>query len=433
MSNSLRGILIRSLLIVVTPLWLAASILLALHARHEINELYDGQQQTFARQLYSTLPMLAAQQQYGQPETKPEGDHQAVAAWNAAGQHLLVDSEGLDLDYRADGSGFHSLQHDGENWRVYYLSGPDGTVAVAQELDERWEALSGLLLTQTLLWLVLLPVALGAVWWAVAHSLRPLATLRHTLQQRQADDPTPLDREVPREIQPLIDGMNSLIDRVAATLQRERQFTASAAHELRSPLAALRVQAELLTLLDEPVARNAAAGKVMLGVDRASHLVDQLLALSRLEQQHDLPRQPLDWGQIAEHACQQVADLAAQHGSHIEQQIHGTPLAAGEATLLTLLLRNLLDNALRYSPPGSRIVLDIGPQQIRVLDNGPGIADEYQAQVGQRFFRPPGQSQTGSGLGLSIVRRIAELHGLQLAWHNRAEGGLEVCLQAGMP
>lgn len=433
MSNSLRGTLIRSLLVVVTPLWLVASVLLALHARHEINELYDGQQQTFAQQLYSTLPMLAAHSQSRPPQQKPESDHQAVAAWDASGQRLLVDSEGLDLDYRADGSGFHSLQHDGENWRVYYLSGPDGTVAVAQELDERWEALSGLLLTQSLLWLVLLPVALGAVWWAVAHSLRPLVVLRGALQQRQADDPTPLERDVPREIQPLIDGMNSLIDRVADTLQRERQFTASAAHELRSPLAALRVQAELLTLLDEPAARNAAAGKVMQGVDRASHLVDQLLALSRLEQQHDLPRQPLDWAQIAEHACQQVADYAAQRGSHIVPQLSGEPLAAGlaagEATLLTLLLRNLLDNALRYSPPGSHIVLEVGPQQIRVLDNGPGIAAEYLAQVGQRFFRPPGQGQSGSGLGLSIVRRIAELHGLRLSWHNRSEGGLEVCLQ----
>ncbi|SCK15803.1 ATP-binding protein [Vogesella sp. LIG4] len=430
MRASLRGQLIRGLLLVVTPLWLITSVLMALDARHEVYELYDNQQRSFAQQLYSTLPVLLRQR--GEPVQREDHvDHQAIALWGPQGQPLLTDPEGVELSYHGGKSGFHTVMHDGREWRVYYLSGVEGTVAVAQELSERREIIRGLLGTQSLLWLLLLPFALGAVWWALGRGLRPLEALRSALRQRQPDDATPLSREVPRELQPLIDSMNGLIDRSAGTLQRERQFTASAAHELRSPLAALRVQAELLTLLDEPAARNAAAGKVMQGVDRASHLVDELLSLSRLEQQQGLPSQPLDWAQIVEQACQQVAELAAQRGSHIERQISGAPLAAGEATLLTLLLRNLLDNALRYSPAGSRIVLEAGPRQIRVLDNGPGIAAEYLAQVGQRFFRPPGQSQSGSGLGLSIVRRIAELHGLTLAWHNREQGGLAVELTAG--
>ncbi|WP_174874840.1 histidine kinase dimerization/phospho-acceptor domain-containing protein, partial [Vogesella oryzae] len=316
MKYSLRGQLIRSLLLVVTPLWLLGSILLALHARHEVNELYDGQQQIFARQLYSTLPMLSQQHPVGEPPTE-KTDHQAVVVWNPQGERLLVDSEGMDLPYHPGETGFHTLLHDNEDWRVYYLSGPAGSVAVAQENSERLETISGLLLTQTMLWLVLLPFALGAVWLAGSRGLRPLAALCQTLLQRQPDDPTPLTERVPSELAPLIDSMNGLIDRVAGTLQRERQFTASAAHELRSPLAALRVQAELLTLLEDANARNAAAGKVMQGVDRASHLVDQLLALSRLEQQQDLPRQPLDWAQLAAQSCQQVADYTAGRGSHI--------------------------------------------------------------------------------------------------------------------
>lgn len=428
MNYSLRGQLVRSLLLVVTPLWLLGSVLLALHARHEVNELYDGQQQIFARQLYSTLPMLVQQPAGSDPKAE-QTDHQAVAVWNPQGQRLLVDSEGLELPYHAGENGFHSLQHDNEDWRVYYLSGPAGSVAVAQENSERLEAISGLLLTQTMVWLLLLPFALGAVWWAVFRALQPLADLCRTLLQRQPDDPTPLAHPLPSELQPLLDSLNGLIDRVAGTLQRERQFTASAAHELRSPLAALRVQAELLTLLDDANARNAAAGKVMQGVDRASHLVDQLLALSRLEQQQDLPRQPLDWAQLAAQACQQVADYSAVRGSHIHHQVSGGPLPAGEALLLSLLLRNLLDNAVRYSPPGADVLLEISPQLIRVSDNGPGIAAEHLPHIGQRFYRPPGQSQSGSGLGLSIVRRIAELHGLQLSWHNRPEGGLSVELR----
>ncbi|WP_246210985.1 ATP-binding protein, partial [Vogesella oryzae] len=110
-------------------------------------------------------------------------------------------------------------------------------------------------------------------------------------------------------------------------------------------------------------------------------------------------------------------------------EVSGGPLPAGEALLLSLLLRNLLDNAVRYSPPGAEVLLEITPELIRVSDNGPGIAAEHLPLIGQRFYRPPGQSQSGSGLGLSIVRRIAELHGLSLSWHNRPEGGLSVELR----
>lgn len=426
MSRSLRGQLVSSLLWTVTPLWLLACAMLAWHAQHEVNELYDGQQQMFARQLYHALPAMSAGRS-GPPAS--ESDHQAVAMWDSRGQRLLADNEGMTLHARPGYTGYSTLQHDDESWRVYYLSGPDGHVAVAQEIHERWEMLGGLLLTQSLLWLVLLPFALGAVWWAVRHSLQPLAALQQALQARPVDDPTPLARSAPHELLPLIDGMNGLIERVAGTLQRERQFTADAAHELRSPLTALRVQAELLTLLDEPAARDAAARKVMAGVDRASHLVDQLLALSRLEQQTGLPTEPLDWPALVAGVEQSLATEVAARQSTLRCEVAAGPLLQGDATLLQLLLRNLLDNALRYSPPGSDILLHVTPQAILVQDNGPGLPAEWADRIGERFFRPPGQTASGSGLGLSIVRRIARLHGLAVHWGNRPEGGLQVSLQ----
>lgn len=427
MSSSLRGTVGRSLLKTITPLWLLACLLVGLLAHHEVSELYDEQQQLFARQLYHTLPQLKSGASHARHEEN--ADHQAVAIWDSQARALVADTDGMQLSPRPGFTGFVTSLHDKEIWRVYYYSGEQGTVAVAQEEGERWELMRGLLLTQ-LLWLIILPVAMLAIWWALGRGLSPLVHIRQQLQQRSTDDDTPLPTDVPSEIRPLIDAMNQLIARVASTLQHERRFTADAAHELRSPLAGLRVQAELVQLLDEPAARQAAIGKVLASVDRASHLVDELLALSRLEQQQTLPFAPLSWPAIAELAMAEVAAAATQRATRIELQLDGHgPLADGDASLLQLLLRNLLDNAVRYSPPGSQVALQIGPQQIQVLDNGPGIAAEHLARIGERFYRPAGQDASGSGLGLSIVGRIASLHRLQLAWHNRPEGGLCVTLQ----
>lgn len=427
MNHSLRGIVGRQLLKTITPLWLLACLLVGLMAHHEVSELYDEQQQLFARQLYHTLPQL----QNGHADVRHEenADHQAVAIWDSQARPLVADTDGMQLSARPGFTGFVTSLHDKEIWRVYYYSGTQGTVAVAQEESERWELMRGLLLAQ-LLWLLILPVAMLAIWWAVGRSLRPLADIRAQLEQRRTDDDTPLSTDVPSEIRPLIDAMNQLIARVASTLQHERRFTADAAHELRSPLAGLRVQAELVQLLDDPVARHAAIGKVLASVDRASHLIDELLALARLEQQQSLPFAPLSWPAIADKALAEVSPAAALRETGIRVQLDGHgPLTDGDASLLQLLLRNLLDNAVRYCPPGSQVRLVVNPQQVIVEDNGPGIADEHLNRIGERFYRPAGQDASGSGLGLSIVGRIARLHGLQVAWHNRPEGGLCVTLQ----
>ena len=429
MSSSLRGTVGRSLLKTITPLWLLACVVVGLLAHHEVSELYDEQQQLFARQLYHTLPQLRAGQTRGQLHETDSADHQAVAIWDSQARALVADSDGMALSPRPGFTGFVTSLHHNEIWRVYYYSGEQGTVAVAQEEGERWELMRGLLLAQ-LLWLIVLPVAMLAIWWALGRGLRPLDSIRQLLQQRRTDDDTPLPTDVPTEIRPLIDAMNQLIARVASTLQHERRFTADAAHELRSPLAGLRVQAELVQLLDDPAARHAAIDKVLASVDRASHLVDELLALARLEQQQALPFAPLSWQAIAEQAMAEVAAAATQRGTRVSLQLDGHgPLADGDASLLQLLLRNLLDNAVRYSPPGSQVRLIVSPHQLVVEDNGPGIAAEHLPRIGERFYRPAGQDASGSGLGLSIVGRIASLHGLQVQWQNRREGGLRVTLQ----
>lgn len=428
MMPSLRRTLISSLLKVVTPLCLLIFALLAFEAWHEVNELYEGQQTLFARQLYSTLPTLVEDHD-ALPPLDGDGDHQAVAVWGRHGHRLLVDSDGVNLQPRPGFTGFANIRQHGGSWRVYYLSGRDGSVAVAQEMSERWEMIRGLIVTQGLLWLLLLPVVLAALWWAVDRGLAPLARIRQQLQLRAADDATPLPREVPAELLPLIDAMNGLIGRVAQVLSRERRFTADAAHELRSPLAALRVQAEVAQLVDDAALRNKALQQVMQGVDRTSHLLQQLLALSRLDAATLATGELLDWPLLMRQLDEALSGIAARYqvtlrlprGDDTEW-----PLQHGEPALLLLLLRNLLDNAIRYG--GGCVTLTADAGRICISDQGPGLAPALLDKVRERFYRPPGQNEEGSGLGLSIVERVAQLHGLSLQLHNGEQGGLQATL-----
>lgn len=423
MSRSLRGTLIKSLLKVVTPLWLLSCVLLALLAWHEVNELYEEQQTLFAHQLYSTLPTLIKDHDKITP-LPAHSDHQLVAAWRPDGHLLLDEQRGVTLAARPGFTGFVTLLSHGHSWRVYYLSGAAGSIAVAQDLSERWSLIRGLVLTQGVLWLLLLPFALAALWWAVGRGLAPLAQIRQQLQQRNPDDATPLSRDVPHELRALIDAMNGLIDRVAETLQRERRFTADAAHELRSPLAAMRVQAEVALLVSDAGARDKALQQLMLGVDRSSQLLAQLLTLSKVDAASEMANEVIDWPQLLHELHEPLTRLAASRQVQLCWPAPDAvwPLQQGDATLLALMLRNLLDNAIRYG--GGTVTLSVDGSQISVSDDGGGLPEALLEKVCERFYRPAGQGETGSGLGLSIVERIASLHGLQLSLHNREQGGL---------
>lgn len=264
--------------------------------------------------------------------------------------------------------------------------------------------------------------------------LRPLQQVAADLGRRSALDSTPLSENVPGEVLPMVQSLNALFARIAKTVEHERRFTADAAHELRTPLAALQVQAEVMALMPDDAGRQHALQQLQQGIQRATRLVEQLLALSRLDPLQGLPSsQPIDWAAVSRDALADVRRAAADKDMVLDIVWHcaapGVLPLNGDATLLTLLLRNLLDNAVRYCPVAARIELVLAAGEILVQDNGPGIAPEWLARVRERFFRPPGQDMPGSGLGLSIVERIASLHGLSLNLANRDGGGLQVRLR----
>jgi two-component system sensor histidine kinase QseC len=233
--------------------------------------------------------------------------------------------------------------------------------------------------------------------------------------------------KAPAEVAPLVGSLNRLFERVQASIENERRFTADAAHELRTPLAALRAQAQVARGSMDDAERRRALDKVIAGCDRASHLVAQLLTLARLEP-HDfrVERTSCELRSVLQRTIAELAPTAVEKGIELELADGPTVTILGNAWLLDVLFRNLIDNAVRYSPPRSRVHIRTDQNQhdvsVIVADEGPGIPVAEREKLGRRFHRLAGPDVTGTGLGLSIVQRIAQLHGAGIAFEETVTG-----------
>lgn len=445
LSLRLRLILLFSVLALLT--WLIASGVAWHQTRKHINEVFDTQQMLFAKRLSATGlgDRLNLSKESELPDTKKmvrkgsrghtDDDALTFAIFNLEGKMLLNDGEnGKRIRFDGETQGFNDVELHGDRdaWRMVWLTSPDGQyrVAVGQEYDYRddmaWSVVSG----QLTPWLASLPVLMLALIIMVTLELRPLRRVAEGLRQRSPEDATPImTSQLPGEVLPLANALNSLFGRTSEMLVRERRFTSDAAHELRSPLAALRVQTEVVQLSgDDTPMREHALENLITSIDRATRLVDQLLTLSRLESfstPEELER--IDWPALAAQSLAEQDYRAHSKGIELRFEEQGEPPEMrGQSLLLSLMVRNLLDNAIRYSPAGTCVTLELDAGGITVEDQGPGMTDAHLARLGERFYRPPGQEQTGSGLGISIVQRIAQLHHLRVVYRNKAEGGLDV-------
>lgn len=441
MRSSLRVRLILLFGALALTAWCVASLLAWEQTRKHINELFDTQQMVFAKRL-SVLELngiSAEHQLYATKKTVRENrgeqddDALAFAIFTLGGEMVLNDGDnGRDFifDYRRDGFvDTHILDSD-DPWRIVWLRSLDGrhVIAVGQEWEYRDDMAISIVITQLIPWLIALPVLLLLMVFLIGRELAPLRRIAARLQTRQPDDNSIIAADnLPSEVLPLLNALNGLFTRTSALLERERRFTSDAAHELRSPLAALKVQAEVVQLAgDDEDVRNHALKNLTTGIDRSSRVVDQLLILSRLDNQSMLQEaETVRWDTALQSAIADIYPRAVQAGAEISLMQEGAPAPRpGHPLLLSIMIRNLLDNAIRYGRDGGgRIDVILTPRGFRVEDNGPGIDDAALVRIGERFYRPPGQEKTGSGLGLSIVRRIAELHGLRVAFGNRPQGG----------
>lgn len=413
-------------------LWLATALASAAVALHEINEIADSQMSQLARSLMQVPQAAAGSTADLPPAGGAESSNNGFAIWDKHGTLLLADRYGREIPFQT-ASGFHNNRAawQGSAWRYLYLHDEHSgrTVAVSQRLKERLSTLTNALWVQLALTFLSLPLLLWLIARGIRRGLTPLDLLAGELAARNAQSLQPVSEQVPAETLPLVQSLNALLARVAESLAREQRFTADAAHELRSPLAALKVQAEVLAMSSDEAEQQHHLGNIHESIDRANRLTEQLLTLARLDPMQALPdAQPIDWQRSAHQALQSVNLQAREKRVQLKLEcacgFEQVFPPQGNEILLQLMLRNLLDNAIRYSPPNSHVTLTLDANGLSVCDEGPGIAAEHLPRIRERFYRLPGQSQQGSGLGLSIVERIADLHGLRLDLVNADERGL---------
>lgn len=444
--KSLQARLLALLLSLVTVVWLGAATLTWLDARHELDELLDSH-------LAQAAALLVVQQaNANHDDDDPVADAPSLHKYAPKvafqvfheGQLIMRSANAGLTPMTRESNGFSTVSlDDGASWRVFATRGGerDVQVYVGEQSETRddilWAVLGGVLMPLV----YALPLLALLLWWAVRHGLAPLRQLSQALGRRQpkALQPVVLS-DVPTEIEPLVQALNALFERIDAMVASERRFTADAAHELRTPIAAIRAQAQVALGAGRDTAqRDHALQFTLAGCDRATRLVEQLLTLARLEAAsgHSTAPSGARTTDLSTLTRRVAADLAPAALLRQQVLILDAPNACpvnGDETLLGVLVRNLIDNALRYSPTGATVQVTVSAQNhqtlFQVQDSGPGLTAPEMARLGERFYRVLGTEQSGSGLGWSIVRRVAGVFGAQVTV-SRSEtlGGLAVTVR----
>jgi len=437
--GSLQGRLLALVLAVVVGVWLATAAMTWFDASHELDELLDSH-------LAQAAALLVVQQTHEieddgggidaptlhryAPKVAFQVFHEGRLVLRSANAPTapMVES-GKDIK-----TGFATVQIGGMAWRVFAAYGAerDVQVYVGEQASSRASILWAVL--RSTLWPmgVALPLLVLAVWWAVYRGVAPMRRLGRALAERQPQALQPLALDgTTSEMAPMVNALNGLFERIGTLLESERRFTADAAHELRTPIAAIRAQAQVALGETDDARRRHALKNTLAGCDRATRLVEQLLTLSRLEAVVAPAMAAVDLGALTQRVVAELAPKAIAKNQTLEFDAPEPCSIPGNETLLAVLVRNLIDNAVRYSPASAQVKASVRQQDGRVVlsveDSGPGLAEADRKRLGERFFRVPGSSESGSGLGWSIVRRVAAVHRLEVQVGTSAElGGLAV-------
>ncbi|KRC23401.1 ATP-binding protein [Acidovorax sp. Root217] len=434
--RSLRAQLLIFLLAAILLAGAVQGVLAYRSALDEADSLFDYHMQQTALALRSGLPPDA--RELGQGLSGEDENHEfIVQVWTNEGLRIFESAVGAALPQIAV-LGFANVQARGGTYRVFSLQTRSQVIQVAQNMAVR-SGMARTLALRTLAPLaVMAPLLVLAVWWGVSRSLAPVERVRRQLARRQADDLSPVsDAALPDEVQPLVTELNLLFERVQGAFAAQQHFVADAAHELRSPLAALRLQLQGLQRASDDGARAVAVERLSAGIDRATRLVEQLLTLARQEASAagSTPTEAVDLRAVAQLALADVAPAAQARDMDMGLLESDPAPVPGRPEALRMLVRNLLDNAVKYTPPGGQVDLQLHRKagnavELVVEDSGPGIAPEHRERVMQRFVREAADSAPGSGLGLAIVQAIAQAHGASVGLDASPRlGGLRVTVR----
>ena len=427
--KSIRARLLVALMILVALISVLAAGVTYRRVLNETSTLFDYQLRQMALSLRAQISLAP------RIEVPPDqGDTDfVVQIWDIFGARTYLSRPGLPLINQTV-LGYADLSLRGEPWRAYGLQTADGVIQIAQPVRVR-EGLARAAAERVVIPLVLLlPIMIVAVAWIVSRGLKPLRFVTTEVQRRDARSLTPLaTHNLPEEIEPLVSELNRLLARLQRAFSVQRAFISDAAHELRSPLTALRLQLQLLDRAPDEAARLEALGRLGAAVERAIHLVEQLLALARSEPQEMTPDFALvDLSAVAAEGVSDTHELALSR--HVDLGLEAAPdlVVRGHRDALRVLVRNLVDNAVRYTPSyGSvqvRCVATATEAVLEVTDTGPGIAAADRERVFDRFYRRAAAEESGTGLGLAIVKAIAERHGAHIVLDEAPGGGLRAAV-----
>ena len=429
--TSLRARLLIALLAAVVAISVLAGLLTYRRVLAETSTLFDYQLRQMALSLRSQIPMAPRLEL---PPDQADADF-VIQIWDVYGTRVYFSRPGLPL-INATALGFADVRVGGRQWRTYGLQTMEGVIQIAQPVQVRESLARGAALRVVIPLLLLLPLLGAAVVGVVGSGLRPLRRVAGEVQRRDVHSLAPIPAaRLPQEIAPLVNELNRLLMRLSEAFQVQRAFVADAAHELRSPLTALSLELQLLERAPDEPARREALANLKAAAARAVHLVEQLLTLARNE-----PREPV--GELMRFALEQpvaegIADAHALAAArHIELSLEAEPATIrGDREALRTLVRNLVDNAVRYTPEGGWVRVRTRAAAatpgreaalIEVADSGPGIPAADRERAFDRFYRRAGSPEGGSGLGLAIVKAVADRHAAQVRLGDASEGGLLV-------
>ncbi len=425
---SIRRKLLLALLSALLVTGLGASGATWFAVRKEANDLFDYHLEQMALSLRDQALAIPA-------DFFPQFGHDfAIQVWDPGG--VLVYLSGAGVVLPRSRAGYGTLSVNGQDWRVFTLNEPSRTIQVAAPITVRSGRATAMALRILIPVLATIPLYGLLIWLIVGEGLKPLVQIAGAIRRRAPASLDPLpNRGLPDEVAPMVSELNALLGRLREAIDKQKRFTADAAHELRSPLTALQVQLDMLARARSPEESREALESLRAGMRRASRLIEQMLTMARLEPEAaGEPVAEVDLGSLASSVAAELEPLAEAKRIALRLErldrvkVHGQPQA------LYTLVRNLLDNAIRYTPSGGKVLLSTQNLQDEVLlqvdDTGPGIPAEERARVFDRFYRLPGSHAEGSGLGLAIVQQIAQAHGAQVALSESYGGhGLRVAVR----
>ncbi|MBB5390115.1 MULTISPECIES: ATP-binding protein [unclassified Herbaspirillum] len=431
--NSMRNKLLLWLGLGLFSIIVAAGVGLYFQARGEANQIFDYQM----RQIAASLPRQAFSPISPGQQLPELEDEIMMQIWDSSGT-VIYHSHARGAMPRQAELGFVNVHGPNGMWRVYSAQVGSTVVQVAQPQSARDEIAAQMAVKTVAPLFLLFPLIGILAWLAVSRGLAPVRRAAAEVQARDMNSLMPIaDVGLPQEIQPLTHALNDLLARLKQSTEAQRAFVADAAHELRTPLTALRLQAQLAERAADEGERKAAFADLKNGLERATHLVHQLLTLAR--QEPDAMRfAPVDLRELLRGVVADLSSVASDGdidlGLSGEDGDGGPLMVSGNADALRILFNNLVDNALRYTPAGGVVDVSLAmPEQgkcaVLIQDSGPGIAESEMPRVFDRFYRArrpqeqsAGRAAFGSGLGLAIVRQIADLHRVPVELNNTGKG-----------